>query len=148
MRISIIAVGIWSLIVAATVTLAAPAEQLSLEIEFDKHRCRLTVSGAAESATLEFDLDDARLTDRQLFVGSELLADEIGFHVGQYLLPYDQLEIRRVRAPRETYSILLEPKVSTEGRRRGRGGDQLIAFESAFVAERDFVRGDILLIGS
>ena len=145
MRLTLMAIGIS--IMAATVTLAAPGEQLSLEIEFDKHSCRLHVTGPGESATVEFELAEVRQTDRQLFVGTELLADEIGFHVGQYLLPYDELQVRRVRVPRETYSILLEPKDSQENTRRRRGGDQLIAFESAVVEERDFLRGDVLLIG-
>ncbi|MFH2054337.1 MAG: hypothetical protein ABIJ61_00135, partial [bacterium] len=104
-------------------TLAAPGEQPSLEIEFGKNFCRFTARSATETAMTEFELNEVTRTDRQILVSGQLLADELGFHVGQYLLPYEDLEVRRVSAPRQEYSILLESKIAPPEARRRRSTD-------------------------
>lgn len=136
------------LVCGAVTALAAPAEDLSLEIKFGKDFCRLIVEAAGELSMIEFDPDDITRTDRQILVDGELLADELGFHVGQYIVLYEDLELRRVSAPREVYSILLEPIIEREGARRRRSSDQLVAFESVRVERPDFVRGDVFVVGA
>jgi hypothetical protein len=119
----------------------------SIEIMVQEDYCTIIYDAEDQRAELGFEYKQIRRTDREVYIDGALLADQDGFHLAGRLIPFSSSEIRRVRAVRGEFSVLLEPKIEAASERRFRGRDLVTAFEQLTIVPKEFVRGDLLSVG-
>ncbi len=136
-----------ALVVLPLLSLAAADNGFLIEIEFDHHTCKITLQKAELTLRQEFDFADVRVSSQQVLVEGRLLADSAGLHIGEGLIPFDQISVSEVETLRDRYKIMLEKQRKRTGRRAARRADRVSAFEHYVVPEEEFVRGDLLIIG-